>query len=495
MRYLIKNGSIIDPAQRVATIGNVLVEDGKVTRIFDMADLSAHFEPPGENVEVINARGAVIAPGFIDLHVHLREPGEEHKETIATATRAAARGGFTTICAMPNTHPPHDTTGVVRQVLETARRQGVVRVEPIGAVTVGRAGATLTEMAELVEAGCIGFSDDGSPVSDPALMRNALAYAAMLDVPIMSHCEDTTLSRGWAMHEGAISTRLGLPGYPSAAEEVQIARDLALAEQTGGHIHICHVSTAGGVALIRAAKERGVRVTAEVTPHHLTLTDRWVLGSLEPWTPPAKHRQASGRGRKRRQPEPELGLPSRLDPSQLPPYDPSTRVSPPLRTDDDVEALIEGLRDGTIDSIATDHAPHSYIDKAVEYGLAAPGISGLETALGLVLTLVHRGELDLVTMVAKLTEGPAGLLDRTPATLRPGSPADIVIFDPEAVWTVEPSAFASKGKNTPLTGQQFRGQVMLTMVGGKIVFRRGNFGVATGVLQQASKLEGILDDD
>ncbi|HEU5015319.1 MAG TPA: dihydroorotase [Roseiflexaceae bacterium] len=498
MRYLIKNGSIIDPAQRVATIGNILIEDGRVTEVFDMADLSAHANLPEGEVEVINARGAVIAPGFIDIHVHVREPGEEHKETIATATQAAARGGFTTICAMPNTRPPYDTAGVVRQVVETARRQGVVRVEPIGAVTVGRSGTQLTEMAELVEAGCIGFSDDGSPVSNAAVMRNALAYSAMLEVPIMSHCEDLALSHGWAMHEGAISTRLGLPGYPAAAEEAQIARDIALAEQTGGHIHICHVSTAGGVALIRAAKERGVRVTAEATPHHLTLTDRWVLGSLGSWEPPPRKGRrdgGSGRGRKRRQMEPELGLPSWLNPSLLPPYDTSTRVSPPLRGEEDVDALIEGLRDGTIDIIATDHAPHSRVDKEVEYGLSSPGISGLETALGLVMTLVHRGELDLVSMVARLTERPASILERTPATLRPGSPADIVIFDPDQLWTVNPDEFASKGKNTPVAGQQLKGQVMLTMCGGKVVFRRGNFGAATGMLQQASRLEGILDEE
>ncbi|KPV48948.1 dihydroorotase, partial [Kouleothrix aurantiaca] len=237
MRYLIKNGSIIDPARRVATVGNVLVEDGKVARVMDLADLSMATEPFGDDLEVINARGAVIAPGFIDLHTHLREPGEEHKETIATGTSAAARVGFTTVCAMPNTRPPHDRVAVVRQVLETAREQGSVRVEPIGAITIGRAGKNLTEMAELVEAGCIAFSDDGSPVSDAAVMRNALGYAAMLGVPIMSHCEDMTLSHGWAMHEGVISTRLGLPGYPSAAEEVQIARDIALAEMTGARIH------------------------------------------------------------------------------------------------------------------------------------------------------------------------------------------------------------------------------------------------------------------
>lgn len=496
MRYLIKNGSIIDPAQRVATVGNVLIEDGKVSQVYDLADLAVDVGPMGDDIEVINARGAVIAPGFIDLHCHLREPGDEHKETIATGTRAAARGGFTTLLAMPDIRPTTDCAAVVRQVRELARRRGVVKVEPVGALTIDRAGTELTEMAELVEAGCIAFSDEGRSIANPMLMRNALTYAAMLGIPVLTHCEDAALTRGWAMHEGAISTRLGLQGYPAAAEEIVIARDIALAELSGAHLHICHVSTAGGVALIRNAKERGLRITAEVTPHHLTLSDRWVLGALGGRVEAAPEpREPAAKGRKRRKHEPGLGLPAWLDPTLLPPYSTSTRINPPLRSEEDCEALIEGLRDGVIDAIATDHAPQSQVDKECEYRLAAPGISSLETALGLVLTLVHRGEMDLVQLIAKLTEGPANVLGRAPATLRPGTRADVVIFDPDQTWTVEPSDFVSKGKHTPIVGQQLKGQVMLTMSAGQIVFRRGNFGLGTGMLRTASRLEGILDSE
>jgi dihydroorotase len=500
MRYLIKNGSIIDPIQRVATVGHVLIEDGKVVQLFNMAELTTDEHPFGDDVEVIYAQGCIVAPGFTDLHVHIREPGEEDKETIASGTRAAARGGFTSICIMPDTHPAYDTATVVRQVRQAAMYEGCVRVDVIGAATVGRAGHTLTEMAELVESGCIAFSDADNPISDPAVMRNALAYARMLGVPILSHCEDTRLNTGWAMHEGVVSTRLGLAGYPAAAEEVQIARDIALAELTGAHLHICHISTAGGVALIREAKRRGVRVTAEVTPHHLTLSESWVLGAL------AQHDHAAPSGtslerrgtRKKKDPprgEPGLRIPSWLDPTRLPPYDPRTRVNPPLRSEDDVEALLEGLCDDTIDAIATDHAPHRLSDKACEYGRAACGISSLETALGLVLTLVHNGSLDIMSVVAKLTEGPAQVLGRSPASLRPGAQADLVIFDPEQTWTVETSDFLSKGQNSPLQGQQLKGQVMCTMSGGDIVFRHELFGHSRMRAPQASRLDGILPDE
>lgn len=494
MRYLIKNGSIIDPAQRVATVGDVLVANGKVEHVFDLAEMHADREYPGDDVEVINARGCVVAPGFTDLHTHLGEPGYEHKETLATGTQAAAQGGFTTICMMPDTNPTLDSAAVVRHMRQRAQYEGAVRVDLIGALTQGRGGEMLSAMIELAEAGCIAFSDAGRSIADAALMRNALAYAAALGLPVMTHCDDRRLSAGAVMHEGAVSTRLGLQGVPSAAEEALIARDIALAEATGVHLHICHVSTAGGVALIQDAKERGVRVTAEVTPHHLTMTDQWVLGRLGV---PESEKPVRAKGLKRRRgaSSSEIGLRSWLDPAMLPPYDTRTRVMPPLRTAADVDALVAGLRDGVIDAIATDHAPQALVDKACEYGLAAPGIAGLETALGLVLTLVHRGEMDLVNTVAKLTEGPAQVLGRSPATLRPGARADLVIFDPDQAWTVDAKAFASRAQNNPLHGQKLKGRVMLTMVNGAMVFRRDQFGTHTSQQPQASRLQGILNDE
>ncbi len=492
MRYLIKNGSIIDPSQRVVNFGHILVEDGRVKQVFDLAEATPDMDSSDDDLEVIYAQANIVAPGFTDLHAHLREPGQEHKETIATGTLAAARGGFTTVCAMPNTSPPHDCPEVVRQVHQIARQQGHVKVEVIAAITTGRHGQTLTEMAELVAADCIGFSDDGDPVTDPAIMRHAMHYASVLGVPIMSHCEEKRLNRGWAMHEGEISTRLGLSGYPAAAEEVQIARDIALAELTGAHLHVCHVSTAGGVSLIRQAKERGVHVTAEVTPHHLTLTDRWVLGSLAAHSDQVPDHPIT---HKKHQKTDELRSQLSLDSTLLLPYDTSTRVSPPLRTREDCEALIEGVCDGTIDAIATDHAPHALVDKACEYGLAACGISGFETALSLVLSLVSTGALDLMNVVARFTEGPSQVLRRDPSTLLPGTAADIVIFDPEKMWTVDSADFVSKGKNTPLQGQQLKGQVMLTMCDGKIVFRRDGFGQEDGGKPKASTLTGILNNE
>ncbi len=492
MRIYIKNGSIIDPAARVATIGSILIEDSRVVRVFDHAALSmAEAEPQGDDILVINAHGAVIAPGFIDLHSHLREPGYEHQETISSGTRAAAAGGFTTVCAMPDTHPAQDTAATVRQVREIARRRSVVKVEPIGALTIDRAGQTLSEMAELVEAGCVGFSDAPASIADASIMRNALAYAAMLERPIMVHCEDTRLTKGWAMNEGAVSMRLGLPGSPAAAEEAIIARDIALTELCAAHLHICSVSTAAGVAMIRAARQRGLNITAGVTAHHLTLNDRWVLGAMGgtmPPPPPAPRRERRGR-----RSETGLGLASWLDPALLPPFDPATRVHPPLRSDEDSEALIEGLRDGTIDAIVSGHMPRSVIEKDCEYRVAEPGISAFETALGLALTLVHRGKIDLVDLVAKLNEGPAKVLGRSPATLQPGHFADIVIFDPEAKWTVDPAHFLSKSHSNPVAGQQLRGRVQMTMFRGEIVFRRDGFGESAHS-PNASRIEGILEE-
>jgi dihydroorotase len=486
MRYLIKNGTIIDPANRVATIGDILVANGKVERLYDLADLHSDRELVSPDTEVINARGCVVAPGFTDLHTHLRQPGEEHKETIASVSAAAAVGGFTTLCARPTTRPTPDNAATIRQLRELTAQWARVRIDLIGALTLGNEGQVLSEMRELAEAGCIAFSDGGRTITNSALMRNALSYAAALRLPVMVSCQDPYLAAGGVAHEGAVSVRLGLPGIPAAAEEAIVARDIALAEATGAHLHISRVSTAGSVALIRAARARGVHVTAEVTPHHLTLTDRWLLGWLE-----ERLEIESGRSGA----HPDLSLPSWLNPALLPPYDSSTRVDPPLRSIEHVEALVEGLRDGVIDAIAIDHAPHALVDRDCEYGLAPPGISGLETALALTLTLVHRGEMDIVNLIAKLTEGPAQVLNRSPANLRPGATADIVIFDPERSWVVEPEHFASKGRNTPLRGQRLKGQVMLTMAAGKIIFRRDDFGRQAQAAPQPSRLEGILGSE
>ena len=440
---LIRNGRIIDPANGIDTIGDLLIRDGRIAAL--SRSLNA-----GAEVAMIDAIGKVVCPGFVDLHCHLRDPGQEHKETISTGTRAAACGGFTTVCAMPNTEPAIDSAAVVDYVLRTASAQGVVRVLPIGCVTRGRRGLELVDMGELVEAGVVGFSDDGSPVADAGLMRRALSYAGALSLPIINHCEEPALAQGGVMHEGWVATRLGLKGVPSAAEEAMVARDIALAELTGGHVHIAHISTAGSVELIRRAKARGLPITAEVTPHHLTLT----------------HEAVAFGG------ESEHGLV----------YDTNAKVNPPLRTPDDVNACVEGLRDGVIDCIATDHAPHAIEDKLCEFDRATFGISGLETTLGLVLSLVHGGQIDLVTAVHRLTIGPvrALALDRRPGleglgTFSAGAPGDVVVFDPDAEWTVRPEEFASRGKNTPLAGRTLRGRVVATVYGGAIVYRMASW--------------------
>ena len=431
---LVKGGRIVDPAQGMDERGDLLILDGVV------AVIQTEIASP-DGARVIDAAGLVVCPGFIDLHCHLREPGFEYKETIATGTRAAARGGFTTVCAMPNTDPVMDSRAVVDFVLRLAREEGAVRVLPIGAVTAGSRGAALTEMAELAEAGAVGFSDDGHPVADANVMRQALSYASGLGLPIINHCEVPELSAGGVMNEGWVATRLGLKGLPRSAEEAMVARDIALAETTGGRLHVAHASTAGTVELVRQAKERGLKVTCEATPHHLTLTDETVLG-----------RGAAA-----------------YEPLSVSAYDTNAKVAPPLRSRPDVEAMVEGLRDGIVDLIATDHAPHASIEKMCTFDEAANGISVLETALGSLMSLVHGGAVSLPTLIDRLTAAPARFLGVGLGTLRPGASADVTLFDPAAEWVVDPAAFASRGKNTPLAGATLKGRVAATIAAGRVV--------------------------
>lgn len=449
-QILIQRGRLIDPASGLDQMGDLLIENGKIVAT-------------GENLTAAGALrlvadGHIVSPGFVDLHCHLREPGQEYKETIASGRLAAARGGFTTICCMPNTTPVIDNRSVVESVQRAAQGPGP-RVLVVGAVTKGQRGEELSEMGELDAAGVVAFSDDGHPVANSRLMRHAMAYARMAGRPVIDHCQDPFLAEGGVMNEGAISMRLGLPGAPAAAEEAHIARDILLAELTGGWAHIAHLSTAGGVELVRRAKEQGLHITAEATPHHLTLTDEWVLGG--------ENGAVDGQSR----------APERLSaPKGLPPYDTNTKVNPPLRTWKDVQAVVAGLRDGTIDAIATDHAPHASIDKECEYAAAAFGMSGFETALGLILHLVHSGQVDLKIALQRLSTGPAVIAgDRLPpgvGTLQRGAPADIVVFDPEAQWVVQPERFASKGRNTPLGGVTLRGIVRNVIVDGVVVWER-----------------------
>ncbi len=435
---LIENGRVIDPSQGIDGLADVAIADGKILGVG--ADIEL------EGPEIIDATGMVICPGFIDLHAHLREPGFEYKETIATGTAAAARGGFTTVCAMPNTSPVMDSRSIVEFVLTKAEREGVVRVLPIGAVTKGSNGKELAEMGELAEAGVIGFSDDGHPVSDDNLMRQALGYASSWGLPVINHAEVTSLSSGGAMNEGWIATRLGLKGIPTSAEEIMAARDIALASLTGGRIHVAHASTVGTINLVRRAKQDGIPVTCEVTPHHLTLTDETVMGL----------RKSSG---------PFAALTEGA-------YDSNAKVAPPLRARGDMEAMVEALREGVIDFIATDHAPHGTVDKQTTFEDAANGISNLETALASVMSLVHTGLVSLDVIIEKLTASPARFLGRSElGTLRPGAAADVVIFDPDAEWVVDPSKFASKGKNTPLAGATLKGRVAATLFKGQVVYR------------------------
>ena len=439
MPLLITGGRVIDPASGFDATADVLIAEGLIAAVGPRIA----GETPGNDLRVISAHGLVVCPGFIDVHTHLREPGFEYKETIATGATAAARGGFTTLCAMPNTDPPIDNTAMVDFVHRRADA-APVRVHVIGCVTRGRAGHQLADMEDLVSAGCVAFSDDGDPVFDAALMRLALTYSRDLGVPISNHCQDHSLCPGGVMAEGWVSSRLGLAGIPSVAEEAMVARDIALAELTGGRLHLTHLSSAGSVALVRDAKARGVKLTAEVCPHHLMLTDAWALGGKGDV-------YATGSGA----------------------YDTTTKVYPPLRTDGDVVACIAGLADGTIDCVATDHAPHERASKECTYNDAAFGISVLETALGTLLEPVHAGAIDLPTMVERLTVGPTRVLGGAFApfaTLAVGSPADVVLFDPDAAWTVDVNKFASLGRNTPLDGVELRGRIAATVVSGRVVF-------------------------
>jgi dihydroorotase len=443
---------MVDPGQNVDEVGWLLIRDGRIVArgsgAETLATRAAESDAPLRTV-ALPARW-VLAPGFVDLHTHLREPGFEGKETIASGARAAARGGYTTLCCMPNTNPVIDSRATLDYVL--ARAKDVpVHVRPIAAISKGEDGKELSEMAELVEAGAVAFSDDGRPVHSSRLMRLALEYAAPLGVPVVEHCQDEDLVGGGVMHEGAVATMLGLQGWPAAGEEVMLARDLALVRLTGARYHAAHLSTAGSVDLIRAAKAEGLPVTAEVTPHHLLLTHSWVAGER---TGPLVAALASE------------GM--TLEPGIR--YDTNTKVNPPLRTTADCEALLAGLLDGTIDAIATDHAPHTQVDKDCEYGEASFGISGLETALASLLTLVRAGKLPLATLLAALTVRPARAWGLEAGTLEPGVAADIVIFDPDEGWTVDPEQFASRGRNTPLVGVPLRGRVRMTLLDGVVVY-------------------------
>ncbi|MGE5417016.1 MAG: dihydroorotase [Acidobacteriota bacterium] len=425
MRLLVKGGRIIDPANNMDMIGDVLVEDGVIKEV--KASISAG------KAEVLDASGKLVCPGFIDMHVHLREPGYEYKETIESGTMAAASGGFTTICCMPNTSPVNDNRAISELIKAAAMREGIVNVLPIGAITKGQKGQEMAPVAELVKAGCIAISDDGKPVMNSEIMRRVMEYVRMFDIPVISHCEDLQMAEEGQMHEGYYSTYYGLKGIPAVAEEVMAMREIMLAEMTGGRLHIAHASTTGTMEMVRMAKAKGLRVSCEVTPHHLSLTDE-IVGS----------------------------------------YDADTKVNPPLRSKDHVAALVKALQDGTVDCIATDHAPHEMESKDCEYNLASFGISGLETAVAVVFDyLIKNNLVDLTTVIKAWTAGPAGVLGISAGTLSPGVPADITIIDPECERMVNTNDFYSKGKNTPYKGMTLKGWPWATIVAGRMVAKDG----------------------
>ena len=425
MKLLIANGYVIDPAQQVNTGGRgVLIEDGRVVGLVERG------ESVPEQTQVLDATGLIVAPGFIDLHTHLREPGQEYKETVATGASAAVAGGWTSICAMPNTDPINDSPAVTRFIVEQGLAAKLANVFPIGAVTKGSGGRELAEMGEMKNAGIVAVSDDGRPVPTSAMMRRAMEYARGFDLTVVDHCQDPSLSAGGVMHEGRWSMILGLRGMPAAAEEVDAVRDCVLAKLTKAKVHIAHISTRGALEAVRRAKNEGLQVTCEVTPHHWTLTDEAVAE-----------------------------------------YDTNTKMSPPLRSREHVDAILEGMKDGTIDAIATDHAPHHADEKALEFDQAPFGITGLETAVGLAFDLVHGGLIDLERMVEMCSANPArifGLTDR--GTLKANAHADITILDPQLEWVFDVKKSKSKSRNTPFHGRSLYGAAVATIVGGRLVY-------------------------
>jgi dihydroorotase len=433
---LIKNVRIIDPASSIDKTGDIFISGGVIKQIGPNLSCSAS--------STIDATGLIACPGFIDLHCHLRQPGYENKETIASGAAAASRGGFTTICCMPNTNPPLDNATTIDYVKNVAAIGSPhISILPIGCITKDRAGKELSEMAEMCEAGCIGFSDDGSSVNNAKLMSLAMETARSIGLPLIEHCEDPNLSHDGQMNDGWVAARLGLTGIPAAAEESIVSRDISLAEMTGAKLHLTHISTKGSVELVRNAKMKGLAVTADVTPHHLTLTEERVISGKD----------AKG-----------VSLA----------YDTNAKVNPPLRTATDIDALVAGLNDGTIDAIATDHAPHASEDKLCEFELAAFGISGFETAFGSLMTLVHSGKIKLNTLIACLTSRPAKIINFTngiTGEIKQSGRADIVLLDINREWTVDPENMLSKGKNTPYVGQQFKGIVTATIHQGEIAYK------------------------
>ncbi|MGI8468591.1 MAG: dihydroorotase [Pyrinomonadaceae bacterium] len=427
MKLLIAGGHLIDPSENQNSGKNLLIEDGRVA-----AWLNQNEAAP-EDAEIFDATGLIVAPGFIDLHVHLREPGQEHKETIASGCAAAVAGGFTSICPMPNTQPVNDNAAITRYMIEQARKAGLANVFPVGAITKESNGCELAEMGEMKAAGAVAVSDDGRPVPNAGMMRRAMEYAKDFDLPVVDHCEDKSLSSGGVMHEGKISLLLGLKGMPALAEEIDAARDCFLAKETGARIHIAHISTKGAIEIVRRAKNEGINVTCEVAPHHFTLTDSAVEG-----------------------------------------YDTNTKMSPPLRSEEHLAAILEAIKDGTIDAIATDHAPHHADEKALEYDRAPMGITGLETAIGLAFNeLAHKGIINLARLIALCSTNPAKIFKlENRGTLRVGSIADITIIDPNLEWTYKNSESKSKSKNSPFDSWNFTGAATATIVGGKIVYRR-----------------------